>query len=104
MTARARRAADAASGPEWRGDLTVPVFRKLLPEDMLRQDFACRVVRRLIDVEARIAVISDRGRPALVDCREPLYEMLARDHEIVGVYKCGARVPEIIDDLKAAGL
>jgi hypothetical protein len=61
-------------------------------------------VRWLADPGAQVAVISEHGRPAMVSVREPLYELLSKDHPIVGVYKTGARVRDVIDDLKAAGL
>jgi hypothetical protein len=99
--------------------MRVPEFRRLsepapaspprqpLPissAEVARHEFATRVVRRLVDSQARIAVIDDRGSPALVDCAERLFDVLSKDHPIVGVYAEGARVPDVIDDLKAAGL
>lgn len=84
-----------------------PPPRQPLPvgsAEVARHEFATRVVRRLVDSQARIAVINDRGSPALVDCAERLYDVLSKDHPIVGVYAEGARVPDVIDDLKAAGL
>lgn len=69
----------------------------------LRQDFAAKVIRRLIN-SIRVAVINEHGRPALVCCNEQLYDLLCKDHPIVGVYAAGARMHEVIDDLKAAGL
>lgn len=68
-----------------------------------RQDFAARVVRRLATTP-RVAVIDDGGKPALVDCAERLYDLLAKDHPIVGVYAAGARIKHVIEDLEAAGL
>lgn len=83
----------------------VPKFTDpLLVADAQRYDFAQRVVARLIDSQARVAVINDRGRAALVNCAEQLFDTLARDHEIVGVYREGVRVRDVVDDLKAAGL
>jgi hypothetical protein len=84
--------------------LTLPALRRQ-PADpsALRQDFASRVVRRLAGA-ARIAVIADRGRPAMVNCTDGLYELLAKDHPIVGVYTADARIKHIIEDLEAAGL
>jgi hypothetical protein len=72
--------------------------------DVMRQDFAARVVRRLTEPDARVAVIDDAGRPAMVARHERLFDVLAKDHPIVGVYAPGARVRDVIDDLKAAGL
>lgn len=91
-------------GPSWRADAALPLWKRPPSVDAQRNEFAHRVVRRLTDNGARIAVIEEHGRPALVDCRERLYELLQKDHAIVGVYAAGARVPDIIDDLKAAGL
>lgn len=96
-------------GPRWR---RVPVNTAAPPVDLAhrppdphaaRQDFAAKVVRRLTDT-SRVAVINEHGRPALVDCCERLYELLAKDHDIVGVYAAGARIKHVIEDLEAAGL
>ncbi len=92
------------SGPEWKNDPALPLWKQPPTADSYRHDFAHRVVRRLADNGARLAVIEDHGRPAMVDCRERLYELLSKDHAIVGVYASGARVKDIMDDLKAAGL
>lgn len=69
----------------------------------LRQDFASKVIRRLAGA-SRVAVIEEHGRPAMVDCSERLYELLAKDHPIVGVYTPDARIKHVIEDLEAAGL
>lgn len=69
----------------------------------LRQDFASKVIRRLMTA-AKVAVIEEHGRPALVDCSERLYELLAQDHLIIGVYDARARIKHVIEDLEAAGL
>lgn len=98
---RVPASASQQPGPQWREE---PLWNRPPSPDAKRQDFANRVVRRLIDSSARIAVISEHGRPALVDCRERLYETLSKDHPIIGVYRAGARVTDIIEDLKAAGL
>lgn len=98
MTSRggagARRVIRAA---DWREEIAPTV-------DQSRLEFANLVVRRLAQPGARIAVIDERGKPALVNCREALFDTLARDHAIVGVYAEGARVKDVVDDLKAAGL
>lgn len=65
--------------------------------------FANLVVERIATV-GRVAVIDAYGRPALVSCRERLFEVLARDHDIVGVYGAGARAADVLEDLQAAGL
>lgn len=77
-----------------------------LPPDprLQRIEFASLVVRRLMEPGARVAVLVDCGRPALVQCGEWLYERLAPDHELVGVYAPGARVQDVLEDLEAAGL
>lgn len=69
-----------------------------------RMEFACRLVRALVDTNKQIAVIDDAGKAAMVYRHERLFDVLAQDHAIVGVYKFGVRVPEVVDDLKAAGL
>jgi hypothetical protein len=51
-----------------------------------------------------VAVIDEHGKPAMVKCSEALFGVLSKDHPIVGVYKPGASVRDVIDDLKAAGL
>lgn len=94
-----------------------PRFLHLCPDDLPanppplpaspeadRLRLAARVVAQLAEPGARVAVIDDRGRAALVNCRERLYDVLAKDHAIVGVYAPGARMNDVIDDLKAAGL
>jgi hypothetical protein len=81
-----------------------PLWKQPPSPDAARHDFAHQVVRRLVDSTARVAVIAEHGRPAMVDCRERLFGVLSLDHPIVGVYAEGARVPDIIEDLKAAGL
>jgi hypothetical protein len=93
-------------GPEWRDDPNDPCTRReiAMTVSSRRHDFATLVVRRLVDSAARVAVINDRGRPALVNCKERLYELLAKDHPLVGIYQSGARVRDIVDDLKASGL
>lgn len=91
-------------GPRWKDSPELPLWRQPPSVDALRMEFANRVVRRLVDSSLRMAVISEHGRPAMVDCGELLYELLARDHPIVGVYKAGARAVDVIEDLKAAGL
>jgi hypothetical protein len=93
-------------GPEWRDDPEDPLVRQQMAATVAsrRHDFANKVIRRLVDSQARVAVINDRGNPALVNCAERLYDVLAKDHPIVGVYKSGARVRDVVDDLKAAGL
>jgi hypothetical protein len=71
-------------------------------DDRLR--LAARVVARLADPGSRVAVINDHGRAALVNCREMLFDVLAKDHAIVGVYAPGAQINDVIEDLQAAGL
>ena len=72
---------------------------------LARQDFAARVVRTLVNEgDARIAVIDNDGKAAMVRCSERLFDVLAQDHPIVGVYKFGVRVRDVMEDLKAAGL
>jgi hypothetical protein len=83
---------------------SAPLSRRPPSVSALRHDFATLVVRRLVDSEARVAVINDRGRAALVDCRERLFDLLAKDHPIIGVYRAGVRVRDVIDDLRAGGL
>jgi hypothetical protein len=91
-------------GPEWRDDPRLPLHRQPPSEESLRHDFANLVIRRLTAPDARVGVINEHGRPAMLDCRERLFEHYAKDHPIVGVYKPGARVRDVIEDLKAAGL
>lgn len=83
---------------------SLPLLQRPVSAESLRHDFASRVIRHLVAPGARGAVIDEHGRPALVSCSEPLYELYAQDHPIVGVYTAGARVRDVIDDLKAAGL
>lgn len=82
----------------------LPPIRQASNPHAARQDFAAKVVRRLIDPGVRVAVLDEHGRPALVNCSDRLYEVLAKDHPIVGIYAQGALIPDVIDDLKAAGL
>jgi hypothetical protein len=91
-------------GPQWREDSTVPLHRQPPSPESLRHDFANLVIRRLTAPEARVAVVEEHGRPALLDCRERLFDLYSKDHPLVGVYKPGARVRDVIDDLKAAVL
>jgi hypothetical protein len=74
-----------------------------LPE-VLRLRAAFLVVARLATPGRRVALVLDDNRPALVNCNEQLFDVLAKDHPIVGVYTFGATVQDVIDDLKAAGL
>lgn len=103
MTARWQRIPDFKA-VQWRDDPAITLGKQPPSISSLRHDFANMVIRRLVDPSVRIAVISDRGRPALVDCRERLYDLLSKDHPIVGVYAAGARVRDVIDDMKATGL
>jgi hypothetical protein len=82
----------------------VPLHRQPVSASSARHDFANLVIRQLTAAGARVAVVDDAGKPALVHCNEMLYEVLGRDHPIVGVYTPGASVRDVIDDLKAAGL
>ena len=66
--------------------------------------FADQVIKRLTSADERIAVVDAYGKPAMVSCRERLFDVLSRDHDIVGVYKAGARAIDVIEDLQAAGL
>jgi len=107
MTARWQRIPAAHAdqpGEECRPVHPVPLRRRPPSPEAMRHDFANLVVRRLITPGARIAVIEEHGRPALVSCAERLYELLSKDHPIVGVYTVGAVVKDVVDDLKAAGL
>jgi hypothetical protein len=88
-------------GPQWCDEFDPP---ELPPVEAARLEFAYLVVRRLLDSSVRMAVINEHGRPAMVNCRERLYETLSRDCPIIGVYCEGARARDIVDDLKAAGL
>lgn len=85
-------------------DEDLPLAKRKPEPELQRIEFASLVVRKLIDPAVRVAVINEHGRAALVNCREGLYETLARDHPIVGIYAQGAVIPDVIDDLKAAGL
>ena len=91
-------------GPEWRDDPALPLHRQPPTIGSLRHDFANLVIRQLTAPGARVAVIDDNGKPAVVRCNELLYDLLSKDHPIVGIYTPGARVRDVIDDLKAAGL
>lgn len=91
-------------GPQWRDDAAIPLLKAPSPRNVLRHDFANLVVRKLAVPEARLAVIDEGGKPAVVSCSERLYDLLSKDHPIVGVYTAGARVRDIIEDLKASGL
>lgn len=94
-------------GPHWRTELDPPSLslrERPASSEALRHDFANRVVRWLAEPGTRVAVIDEHGRPAVVNVREPLYELLAQDHPIVGIYQAGARIKDVIEDLKAAGL
>jgi hypothetical protein len=82
----------------------IPLHRQPVSPSSLRHDFANLVIRQLTAPSARVAVVNDAGKPALVRCNEMLYEVLGRDHPIVGVYTPGASVRDVIEDLKAAGL
>jgi hypothetical protein len=103
MTARWQRIPDFKT-VQWRDDPAMPLAKQPPSVSSLRHEFANLVIRRLVDSSVRVAVIDDRGRPALVNCGERLYELLSKDHPVVGVYASGARVRDVIDDLKAAGL
>lgn len=101
--------AEDRPGPQWRGpDEPAPERNPLLlrpaSPDAARHDFANLVVRMLVDAGVEVAVIAEHGRPAVVRTSDHLYSVLAKDHDIVGVYKAGARVRDVIEDLKAAGL
>lgn len=69
-----------------------------------RRTFAALVVKRLAFDCARLAVVNEHGRPAIVTRADPFYDLLSQDHPIVGVYTAGIRIPEIVADLEAAGL
>jgi hypothetical protein len=85
-------------------DEDLPLSKRPPNPELQRIEFASLVIRKLVDPEARVAVLDEHGRPALVSCKERLYELLASDHPIVGIYAQGASIPDVIDDLKAAGL
>lgn len=67
-------------------------------------EFAALVIRRLATNATRMAVVNESGRPAMVACNERLFDLIAKDHPIVGVYTAQARLRDIYDDLRAAGL
>jgi hypothetical protein len=104
MNHRSRKSQPVAYTPAPIDEEHLPLHRRPPSPESLRHDFATRVVRHLTEPGARVAVIDEQGRPAIVSCAEPLYELVSRDHPIVGVYIAGARVRDVIDDLKAAGL
>lgn len=85
-------------------DDDLPLTKRPPNPELQRVEFASRVIRYLVDPHVRIAVLDEHGRPALVKCTDGLYEVLAKDHPIVGIYAQGALIPDVIDDLKAAGL
>jgi hypothetical protein len=74
-----------------------------LPET-LRLRAAFLVMARVATPGRRVALVLDDNRPALVSCHEQLFDVLAKDHPIVGVYTFGATVQDVMDDLKACGL
>jgi SRSO17 transposase len=91
-------------GPEWRHEPNLSLYKRPPSMEALRHDFANLVVRQLVSPATRVAVIDEHGKPAMVKCSEALFGVLSKDHPIVGVYKPGASVRDVIDDLKAAGL
>lgn len=105
MTPSFRKAPRTLRKPDWEAAAReLPRMMATPSPDLARHEFASRVIRHLVEPGTRVAVISEHGRPALVKCCEALFDVLSKDHPIVGVYTDGAVVTDVIEDLKAAGL